>query len=71
MTKTKPKSGVRKTAKKDAPDLSDDHDMAVEELSGHKHDQSLNTSETDDDENEGMGGGNIERSDDDVFKKDK
>jgi hypothetical protein len=71
MTKTKPKSVPRKKAKTSTPDLSDDHDMAVEELSGNKHDQSLNASETDDDENEGMGGGNIERSDDDVFKKDK
>jgi hypothetical protein len=68
MTKTKPKPGEQKKAKKPDLDLSEDDDLAREELSGHKEDHSLNVSETDDDENEGVGGGNIERSDDDVFK---
>jgi hypothetical protein len=68
MTKTKPKSGSQKKPKKDTLNLSDDHDLAREELSGHKPNQSLNVSETDDNENEGIGGGKIERSDDDIFK---
>jgi hypothetical protein len=68
MTKTKPKSGTRKKSQKRDLNLSEDHDLAREELSGHKENQSLNVSETDDNENEGLGGGNLERSDDDVFK---
>jgi hypothetical protein len=68
MTKTKPKSGTQKKPKKATLNLSDDHDLAREELSGHQHNQSLNVSETDDNENEGIGGGKLERSDDDVFK---
>jgi hypothetical protein len=68
MTKTKPKSGARKKPKKTTLNLSDDHDLAREELSGHQDNQSLNVSETDDNENEGIGGGKLERSDNDVFK---
>jgi hypothetical protein len=68
MTKTKPKSGTRKKSKKMPLNLSEDHDLAREELSGHQENQSLNVSETDDNENEGIGGGKLERSDDDIFK---
>lgn len=68
MSKTKPKRGSRRSQKKSDLTISEDHDLAREELSGHKSNRSLNVSETDDDENEGVGGGNLERSDDDVLK---
>lgn len=68
MTKTKPNARKKENPKKAPLRLSEDHDLASEELSGRSRDESLNVSETDEDENEGIGGGNLERSDDDVFK---
>ncbi len=68
MSKTKPKRGSRRSRKKSDLKISEDHDLAREELSGHKRNHSLSVSETDDDENEGVGSGNLERSDDDVLK---
>jgi hypothetical protein len=68
MTKTKPKPSDEKKAKKPALNISEDEDLTREELSGHRENHSLNVSDTDEDENEGVGGGNIERSDEDVFK---
>lgn len=49
-------------------DLSQDHEMSAKELSDRDNEESLEVSETDEDENEGTGSGNLERSDDDVFK---
>jgi hypothetical protein len=68
MTKTKPKGKTSLEVKKSDLEISNDHDIAREELSGHKDNESLNVSETDEDENEGTGSGNIERSDEDPFK---
>ena len=54
---------------KAAPKGDSLEDIQREELSGDHRVRSLEVSDTDDDEDEGVGGGEIGRSNDDPFKK--
>jgi hypothetical protein len=69
MKKVKRKSvkSPKKEKQVDQPKSVDD--LAIMELSGaHEKTESIDASETDDDENEGLGNGRMERSDRDVLK---
>ena len=69
MKKVKRKSVKfpKKEKQVDQPKSVDD--LAITELSGaHEKTESIDASETDDDENEGLGNGRMERSDRDVLK---
>jgi hypothetical protein len=69
MKKTpKSKPSAKKPVIKKTP--SSLNDLAITELSGdHSKAESIDASETDDDENEGLGDGKIGRSDKDVLNK--
>ena len=65
--KSKNKHGKTQVSKQSVPE--DLHGLEHEELSGHDEQSSLAASNTDEDEDEGLGDGNIGRSDRSILGK--